>query len=551
MPSTPTTKSQVQAYRFVLRRMQSALVRKDAVMLHDPMRTHTRATIVGVCLGAIGMIGFLIWGLLSPSPKPPDADGIVVGKPSGAVYVLLKDQEKGRVLVPTFNLASARLLLLARSNPQEQQQQAAPVGEDGAAAAPVDPMEPKFIPDDKLAGIARERLTGIQDGPQLLPTQGQRIDDNWAICDAYQLNRGLDDPASENRIETTVLAGHGNLGPELAQNEALLVRSPNQKTYLVYRTPATANIKNASTVRAEVDMTNASVRAALDIEEAQVRQITQGLLNAIPEQTALKAPAIEGLGGPSTVNINGLPVGSVVQVDVAGGLDYYVILRNGVQKIKNSTANLIRFTATAGGAPITRVRPDQIPGATVADAIDEKSFPEVVPEVLLPENYPVACLGWTVVGEGPNADEQTKVYVGKDLPAPRDPGTGRQILVDISTPSLSGQRLNHFYMPPGRAAVVRGAASREDFSTGPIYLISDRGVKFGVPDARTAAALGLANQRPAPDAIVGLLPDGASLNTRDVLQTYDSVPVAPGQFPSTAPQQPAAQPGPPTQNGGG
>ncbi len=29
MPSTPTTKSQVQAYRFVLRRMQSALVRKD------------------------------------------------------------------------------------------------------------------------------------------------------------------------------------------------------------------------------------------------------------------------------------------------------------------------------------------------------------------------------------------------------------------------------------------------------------------------------------------------------------------------------------------
>ena len=48
MPSTPTTKSQVQAYRFVLRRMQSALVRKDAVMLHEPMRMHTRATIAGV-----------------------------------------------------------------------------------------------------------------------------------------------------------------------------------------------------------------------------------------------------------------------------------------------------------------------------------------------------------------------------------------------------------------------------------------------------------------------------------------------------------------------
>ena len=36
MAATPTTKSQVQAYRFVLRRMEHALVRKDAVMLHDP-----------------------------------------------------------------------------------------------------------------------------------------------------------------------------------------------------------------------------------------------------------------------------------------------------------------------------------------------------------------------------------------------------------------------------------------------------------------------------------------------------------------------------------
>jgi len=27
-----------------------------------------------------------------------------------------------------------------------------------------------------------------------------------------------------------------------------------------------------------------------------------------------------------------------------------------------------------------------------------------------------------------------------------------------------------------------------------------------------------------------LLPDGASLNTKDVLQTYDSVPVATGKF---------------------
>src|SRR5690606_41545612 len=95
MPSTPTTKSQVQAYQFVLRRMQSALVRKDAVMLHDPMRTHSRATIVGVVLSCLGMLAFIIVGFFKPDPKPP-ASGIVIGEQSGSVYVVADDQRKLR-----------------------------------------------------------------------------------------------------------------------------------------------------------------------------------------------------------------------------------------------------------------------------------------------------------------------------------------------------------------------------------------------------------------------------------------------------------------------
>src|SRR5262245_36913060 len=129
MPSTPTTKSQVQAYRFVLRRMQSALVRKDAVMLHDPMRTHSRATIVGVCLAGVGLIGFLIWGILSPQAKAPTENGIVIGKPSGQVYVMLAQPDQK--LIPVFNLASARLLLQA----QQQESSQGPGGASGSAGS--------------------------------------------------------------------------------------------------------------------------------------------------------------------------------------------------------------------------------------------------------------------------------------------------------------------------------------------------------------------------------------------------------------------------------
>ncbi|MBV9141982.1 MAG: type VII secretion protein EccB [Pseudonocardiales bacterium] len=56
MPTNPTTTSQVQAYRFVLRRMESALVRKDAVMVHEPMRQHLRAMTVGLILAVLGLV---------------------------------------------------------------------------------------------------------------------------------------------------------------------------------------------------------------------------------------------------------------------------------------------------------------------------------------------------------------------------------------------------------------------------------------------------------------------------------------------------------------
>ncbi|HWE88813.1 MAG TPA: type VII secretion protein EccB, partial [Pseudonocardiaceae bacterium] len=110
MASTPTTKSQVQAYRFVLRRMESALVRKDAVMLHDPMGTHKRATVAGIVVAIVGLIGFLLVALLSPSPTLPGPGYIVIAQPSGQVYVVNGNPHE---LIPVYNVASAKLLLMA------------------------------------------------------------------------------------------------------------------------------------------------------------------------------------------------------------------------------------------------------------------------------------------------------------------------------------------------------------------------------------------------------------------------------------------------------
>lgn len=558
MPSTPTTKSQVQAYRFVLRRMQSALVRKDSVMLHDPMRTHSRATVVGVCLAAIGLIGFLIWGILSPKPKAPDEDGIVIGKPSGQVYVLIAKPDKQ--LIPVFNMASARLLLMAQQeNSAEGGDSAQAANQQGGATPQV--VAPTVVDDNELRDIPKGRKAGIADGPDLLPSADQRIESHWTVCDQYILDRGLPDPAKENKVETTVIAGVKELGPELKQNESLLVRAPDGKTYLVYRTPGTANLPNTSAVRAEVDLsfdkdgnfTHPEVLAALNLPVKtekvgdkfelvgeELRTITTGMLNAIPEKAELKTPGIPGRGSDSNVDLGDQDlskVGSVFRVERAGEeTKYYVVLKDAVQEVKQSTADLIRFYRNPGAPEIKAVNPDQISSEDLSDAIDDSTYPERATEVLKPENFPVACLGWRYSGEGENAKEHTSVHIGERLPGIKRNSKGEPATVAISSPNADGVRIDHFYMPPGRGAVVRQSTSPADFDGGQITLISDRGVKYGVPDPKTAAGLGLGDQEPAPRNIIQLLPDGASLSVKDVEQSYDSTPIVPGQYPSKTPE---------------
>jgi hypothetical protein len=126
------------------------------------------------------------------------------------------------------------------------------------------------------------------------------------------------------------------------------------------------------------------------------------------------------------------------------------------------------------------------------------------------------------------------MHVGKDIPGVPKDERGDPDWVDISTPGSTGTRIQHFYMPPGRGAVVRQATSKADFDTGPITLVSDRGVKYGVPNAATAGVLGLDsnNWPPAPLGILNLLPDGSALDPHQVKQSYDSVPFSGGTYPS-------------------
>ncbi|MBB5806179.1 type VII secretion protein EccB [Saccharothrix ecbatanensis] len=544
MASTPTTKSQVQAYRFVLRRMQSALVRRDAVMLHDPMRTHSRATAVGVLLGIVGMIGFLIFGFFSPNPQLGGDTKIAISKETGQVYVV---SELGgtKTLIPMTNLASARLLLL-----QQQTADQGSVGGGDAAAGAVNQAAPeaaggapKLVSEKALSKLPKGRLTGIPDGPDVLPKPADRIGSDWSVCDTLHLDEALNDPAAPGKFTTTVLAGISGGGDPLDGNRALLVRvgTDDKQAYLIYKAPVNSKITSTSTVRAKVDLGDEKVRNALNLANKPPRAISSGLLNAIPEAKPLVAPEIAGRGQKVTyiTRTTDLKVGGVIEVRRAGaGSEFHVLLKDGIQRVSRAAADLLRAAYAQGDPKLVDIA--DINNAPTTEQLDFSDYPPDVPEVLdANQNNRVVCLGWQAKDvTSDNKSQHTKVTIAPSLPIPA--GTRP---VSINQVGATGEVVSEFVMMPGKAAVVRSATSTQDFGSGPIHLITGRGVKYGIPDKTTSGALGLGGDgfAPGPESILRLLPNGPQLNRNEAARSWDSIPAPKGN--SLLPEEQAKKQG--------
>jgi ESX secretion system ATPase EccB len=524
MAATPTTKSQVQAYRFVLKRMESALVRRDAVMLHDPMRTHLRAGIVGLCLALVAVAGVFIFGFFKPREALGTKDEILIGAESGATYVHVNNPTSR--LIPVTNLASARLILV---------KQAGASGIGNAATA-----TPRKVSDDILKDVPREPLAGIPGAPMDIPRADELVDPKWSLCDTTVVDPAL--PANSQlekaKITTTAVIGLDRMGHQLGDGEALLVRSAkNLKYYLVYRGK-----------RAEVNLKNAAVALALNLaaDQAERRPVSNGLLNAIPEVPALNPPDIPNRGR----QLNGYQVmdhqvGDVVRTDRAEGEKFYVLLRSGRQEITRSVANLImaenRNTITIPAVPLGTIT--EAPEAAAADKISINDYPADVPTVVPVQRSVLACLYWSFHDGKP----ETAITIGDQLALPQ----GQQP-VKLAQFDGNGEHLDYVFLPAGKGASVRGVVPDQPAGTGTIYLVTDLGTKYGVPSVppdvssmQLAEALGLGDFKPAPEAILRLLPKGAALDPNAV-RSYDAVPVpknagVPLPEPGPGSQSPPAQ----------
>src|SRR6185369_14680794 len=130
--------------------MEHALVRRDVRMLHDPMRSQSRALAVGALLSLLVVAGCGALALIRPQDSIGSAR-IVVGKESGAMFVVVDE-----TLHPVLNLASARLIV-------------------GSADRPV------IVKESELGTRPRGALLGIPGAPSALPHQDPGA---WTLCDS-------------------------------------------------------------------------------------------------------------------------------------------------------------------------------------------------------------------------------------------------------------------------------------------------------------------------------------------------------------------------------
>ncbi|WP_297595472.1 type VII secretion protein EccB [Mycobacterium sp.] len=393
MSRQPTTWLHISAHRYLLRRLEGALLGEAVYPAGPRARTPSASLVAGCVFTIVALAGGALLGLLRPHVALDRAQ-IVIARESGALFVRVGD-----VWHPVLNLASARLIAATAADPQP-------------------------VRDADLEGSKRGPLLGIPGAPQFVGRALSAQDLAFAICD------------SGGAGTTTVIVGRPADAEvtRLTFGQAILaVPASGSPAYLLYNGH-----------RAMVDLSDAGVVRALRIEGRAPRLVSQSLLNTVPEAPAISAPRIVGLGRPAP-GLPGFRVGNVLRITRADGDEYYAVLAAGVQRIGQVAADLVRFSNPQGTVNPVTVAPDAIRAAPVVAELPVAGFPDRAPT--LSEPAVAVCVSWGDPRSGP-----TDVAF---LTGSRPPVPSGHAPVTLAQADGHGPAVDDVYVPPGRSAYVR------------------------------------------------------------------------------------------------
>lgn len=497
------TRHQISGWRFLFRRIEHALVRRDASMIDDPQRGRSTALSIGIALACVIVAGAAVMAFFKPAKQVAQAK-IISEKDTGALFVHMGDR-----LYPATNLTSARLIV-------------------GEASDPVP------VSDDELSKYPRGPLVGIAGAPGSI-VDGGPSDSKWTVCDTARTGAlapvsqaGLPTTA-ERPVWTTVIGGaltvDGEADRDLAPGEARLLRN-GSNTWLIYQD------NDNHVVRASVDLSDSAVMLALGIDATSpVMLASSGLVNAIPEEPSIKTPQIPGVGNsltlPSGMTVT---VGSVLTMPTADrGQNYYVVTESGVLQVSPVLATMLRSANPRSSGSLTTVGPNVIaaslrPGTWPGT----ETFPAQPVRIVDTERYTVSCYHWSRTASAQNA--VTGLIVGRRLPLPENQQHSPVALV--TAPASNGNTADAAYLTDslGRFVQLTGA-NQQSSRRESLYWISGSGVRYGIdaqlggtgPD-QTLTSLGLRTPVLAPWNIVSLLAVGPTLSQKDARLAHDGIP---------------------------
>jgi len=473
------TRHQVTGWRFVMRRIASGVALHDTRMLVDPLRSQTRAVLMGVVVLITALVGCFVFSLIRPNGSAAN-NPILADRSTAALYVRVGDQ-----LHPVLNLASARLIAGKSANPT-------------------------MVKSTELDKFPLGNLIGIPGAPERM-VQNTRKDADWTVCDSA--------------AGVTVIAGApdstGARAAAVEAGKAVLVSNPTS-AWLLW-----------DGRRSRIDLADHAVTSALGLGTyiPTPRPIAGGLFNAIPESPPLAAPVIPDAGSPAKFPVPA-PVGAVVEShglesNSANGLLYYAVLPDGLQQISPVLAAVLRNANSYGLDQPPRLGADKIAKLPVSRQLDTSRYPEQRISLLDATHDPVTCAHWSK-SAGASTNSLT-LLAGSTLPIPDSVHT--EDLVGAG----AGGTASRVAMAPGTGyfaqTVGQNSASP---AAGSLFWISDTGVRYGIDNeaaqsgvtgnAKTAEALGLSQPAtPIPWSILSLYAAGPTLSRADALLAHDGL----------------------------
>lgn len=466
-----TTKVQVSGWRFLLRRVEHAIVRRDTRMFDDPLQFYSRAATVGIVIAVLVCLGAVLLAYFKPLGKR-GSDNLLVDRDTNQLYVVLPGMGQLR---PVYNLTSARLIL-------------------GNSDRPV------AVKSEELDRLPKGQPLGIPGAPYATPVTSSS-ESLWAVCDTVIKPESVA-PGVATSVLITPLALDSSVGP-IRTNQGMLI-SYNDQDWLVTHAG-----------RHAIDLSDRAVTSAVGIPvTARSTPISEGLFNALPNAGPWQLPDIPDGGAPNSV---GLPpelvIGAVFRTDSGerGREQHFVVLPNGVAKVNNTTAAALRATNSYGMISPPSVEPSAV--ARVVEQVYNSPLPDTAMDVLLRDEAPALCWAWQ--REAGDHGPKTTVIAGRRLPLPASAlNTGiRQVSRDATVHITGGQYIQ-----------VESPDPRYGES---LYYIDPQGVRYGLPSPDTAVKLGLASPQSAPWQVLSLLIDGPVLSENAALVEHDTLPADP------------------------